>query len=61
MALKSRPALEVDDLKMELGNQGTWKGCAEGAGERGDMGFEGSEQFYSLLWGGDMGPQNLST
>lgn len=28
VALKSRPALEVDDLKMELGNQGSWKGCA---------------------------------
>lgn len=29
---------------MELGNQVSWKGCMEGVGQRGDMGFEGNEQ-----------------
>lgn len=37
---------------MELGYQGSWKGGVEGAGQRGDMGFEGSGQFYPLLGGG---------
>lgn len=52
MALKNRSAIEVDELKMELGHQGSCKGCAEGAGQRGDMGFEDSKQFYPLLGGG---------
>lgn len=45
MALKSRPASEADELKMELGNQVSWKGRMEGVGQRGDVGFEGNEQF----------------
>lgn len=45
MALKSRPASEADELKMELGNQVSWKGCVEGIGQREDMGFESNEQF----------------
>lgn len=45
MALKSRPASEADELKMELGNQVSWKGCVEGVGQREDVGFESNEQF----------------
>lgn len=48
MALKSRPALEADELKMELGNR-ELEGVCRRAGQRGDLGFEGSEQFYPLL------------
>lgn len=43
MALKSRLALEADELKMELGNQVSWKGYVEGVVQREDMGFEGNE------------------
>lgn len=43
MVLKSRSASEADELKMELGNQVSWKGYVEGVGQKGDMGFEGNE------------------
>lgn len=55
MALKSRLALEADELKMELGNQVSWKGYVEGVVQREDMGFEGNERFYSLLGVGGIG------